>query len=105
MSRIAESYLTNFQVIYNASNSSFYEDGSPQTIDLQFTFQEVKMLTREELVTLESDENKIGFEIAQDILKQKPQKLSSSGTSSTANLNLNSILNSAIGKINSKIKF
>ena len=105
MSRIAESYLTNFQAIYNASNSSFYEDGSPQAIDLQFTFQEVKMLTRDELVTLESAENKIGFEIAQDILKQKPQKLSSSGTSSTANLNLNSILNSAVGKVTSKFKF
>ena len=49
---IYESYLTGMSATYNGSTNIFHSDGSPLESDVQLTFQEIKALTREEILVL-----------------------------------------------------
>jgi hypothetical protein len=55
---IFESYLTGMSAVYNGSTNIFHNDGSPLESDVQLTFQEIKALTREEIVALSRRESK-----------------------------------------------
>jgi hypothetical protein len=55
---IFESYLTGMSAVYNGSTNIFHSDGSPLESDVQLTFQEIKALTREEIVALSRRESK-----------------------------------------------
>ena len=47
--QIMESFLTSFNTTYNSSSNSFFKGGAPSEIDMQFTFQETRALTRDDL--------------------------------------------------------
>lgn len=55
---IFESYLTGMSAVYNGSTNIFHSDGSPLESDVQLTFQEIKALTRNEIVALSRRESK-----------------------------------------------
>jgi len=50
--KIYESYLTNFQTSFNSSGHLHHRDDAPTEVDISLTFQETRVLTREEIIGL-----------------------------------------------------
>ena len=51
---IFESYLTNFQVVYNSDGNAYYNNNAPLDIELQFSFQEARVLNRSDIEHLQT---------------------------------------------------
>ena len=49
MPMILDSYLTTMNTVYNESTNIFHSDGSPAEIGMELSFQETKVLTRDDL--------------------------------------------------------
>jgi len=52
--KIYECFLTNFSSNFNASSHLHHEGGAPVEVDITLTFQETKVLTRQDLASLSS---------------------------------------------------
>lgn len=54
--KIAECYLTALNSSYNSTTNSFHDNGQPVEVDISCTFQETKVLTRDELYSTEESQ-------------------------------------------------
>ena len=54
--RIYSSYLQSVQTTFNGSQNMFFEEGAPLEVEIALTFQESKVLTREDLSFMQSDQ-------------------------------------------------
>ena len=50
--KIFESYLTNFTAAFNSDSNIYRPDGAPISVDITLTFQESRMLTRDDMLDL-----------------------------------------------------
>jgi hypothetical protein len=50
---ITKCFLASVQLNFNANSSSFMEDGAPSSLELQLSFDEDRVLTREDIISLE----------------------------------------------------
>lgn len=60
---IYSSYLTTVNSNFNAGQSVFFKDGAPLEVDVSITYQETRVLTRDDLISMESgqmNERQIG---------------------------------------------
>lgn len=51
---IYSSYLTTVSTNFNAGQNIFFKDGAPLEVDMSITYQETRVLTRDDLIKMES---------------------------------------------------
>jgi hypothetical protein len=90
---IGKCYLTSVQTILNQNSSSFYSDGSPTSVELQLSFQETEIQTREKIAGINSNVPRPNQ--ASDIIKQVNSVFSGG--------DLGGLLNSASSKLSGGI--
>ena len=77
--KIFEVYLTTMSTSYNASANLFHEDGSPIETDIQLSFTESRVLTLDDVKSLETREYKVGdfertFQRTKELIKDAQKK-------------------------------